>query len=146
MVMKIQGYDFPEDLYYDRHHSWARLEGNVVVQGLTELGQALAMDIIFIGLPRVKRDAQQGQTLFSLESGKWVGRIPAMVSGTVMEVNSDLEESAQDIHNFPYESGWILKINMSNPAELETLDRPASKDFETFVAGEIEKYKKVLKK
>ena len=144
--MKINGFDYPEDLYYDRYHSWAKVEGNQIIQGLTDLGQALAQDIVFVGLPRLNRPAKQGETLVSLESGKWVGRVPAIVSGTVSAVNSALEDNAADIHNAPYTDGWIIRIECADLSEERNLLRADSIEYETFVNAEIVKYKKVLKR
>ena len=88
--MQISGYEFPDDMYFDELHSWARVDGNVVTQGLTEFGQAIAQEIVFVESPRSGREVEQGQTFMSMESGKWVGRIAATASGEIAEVNEEL--------------------------------------------------------
>lgn len=143
--MNIAGFEFPDDLYYDKQHGWARVEGNVVVQGMTDFGQRIAQEIIFVETPRVGREVQQGQTLMSLESGKWVGRVPAMVSGKIIEVNEELEWEPNLINESPFDKGWLVKIEMSNPAELENLMRADSPEFKAFIEEETEKYKDLLK-
>jgi glycine cleavage system H protein len=70
--MNIAGIEFPEDLYYDTQHNWARVEGDVVVQGMTDFGQ----QIVFVEMPRMGCEVEQGETFMSMESGKWVGRTP----------------------------------------------------------------------
>lgn len=142
--MQISGYEFPDDLYYDKLHSWARVEGNSVTQGLTVFGQAIAQEIVFVEVPRAGRNVEQGQTFMSMESGKWVGRIAAMVSGTITEVNEELEWEPTLVNESPYEKGWLVKIEMSNPAELGNLMKADSPEFKAFIEGEAEKYKDIL--
>lgn len=143
--MEIRGYDFPDDLYYDKQHGWARVEdGNVVTQGLTEFGQAIAQEIVFVEVPRAGREVEQGQTFMSMESGKWVGRIAALVSGSVAEVNEELEWEPALVNQSSYDQGWLVKIEMSNPSELDSLLRADSPEWRTFVEEEADKYKDIL--
>jgi glycine cleavage system H protein len=142
--MKISGFDFPDGLYYDKLHGWARVEGNVVTQGLTEFGQALAQEIVFVEAPRTGRDVEQGQTFMSMESGKWVGRIAPLVSGTISEVNEELEWEPTLVNESPYEDGWLVKIEMSDPAELDNLMKADSAELKAFIEEEAEKYKEIL--
>jgi len=142
--VQIEGYEFPDELYYDDHHGWLRVEGNVATQGLTDLGQRLAKKLIFVDLPRPGRTIGQGDTLVSVESHKWVGRLPAMISGTVIAANNELEWSADLVNTSPYEAGWLAKLELTNPAELEGLMRSQDPKFAEFVRTEIEKHKKVL--
>ena len=143
--MNIAGFEFPDDLYYDKQHGWARVEGNIVVQGMTDFGQKIAQEIVFVEIPRVGREVQQGQTMMSLESGKWVGRIPAMVSGKVVEVNEELEWEPNLINESPFDEGWLVKIEMIDPAELENLMRADSPEFQAFIEAEAVKYKEILR-
>lgn len=142
--MQISGYEFPDDMYYDELHSWARVEGDVITQGLTDFGQAIAQEIVFVESPRTGRDVEQGQTFMSMESGKWVGRIAAMASGKIVEVNDELEWEPDLVNTSPYEEGWLVKIEMSDPAELENLMKADSSELKAFIEGEAEKYKDVL--
>lgn len=142
--MQIAGFEFPNDLYYDRQHNWARVEGSTVVQGLTDLGQKLAREIVYAEIPPVGRVVSQGQTFMSLESGKWVGRVPAMVSGKILAVNEELEFEPSLINQSPFDQGWLVKIEMSNPTELNNLLRADSPEFQSFVEGEVAKYKDIL--
>jgi glycine cleavage system H protein len=142
--MEISGFKFPDHLYYDDQHGWARVEGNIVVQGMTDFGQAIAQELVFVESPRVGREVEQGQTLLSLESGKWVGRIPAMVSGVVTDVNEELEWEPDLINRSPFEEGWMVKIEMSDASELENLMKPGSPEFGAFIESEAEKYAELL--
>jgi glycine cleavage system H protein len=142
--MQISGYEFPDDLYYDKLHSWARVEGNVITQGLTEFGQAIAQEIVFVEAPRAGRDVEQGQTFMSMESGKWVGRIAALVSGKISEVNEELEWEPTLVNESSFEDGWLVKVEMSDAAELDNLMKADSAEFKAFIEEEAEKYKDIL--
>ncbi len=141
--MKLAGYEFPDDLYFDSHHGWARLEGNRVTQGLTGLGQALAKEIGYVDLPRSGRRVMQGDPVMSIESGKWVGRIYASVSGKVVEANNALTDAPDLINRAPYTEGWLLKMDVLNLNELQKLWRASDPALAEFVQSEIRKYHKI---
>jgi len=142
--MQIAGVEFPDDLYYDRQHNWARVEGNTVVQGMTDFGQRIAKEIVYVEIPPVGKAVAQGQTFMSMESGKWVGRVPALVSGKIVAVNEELEFEPSLINQSPFDQGWLVKIEMSNPAELSNLFRADSPEFRAFIEEEAAKYKALL--
>ncbi len=114
--MEVQGYNFPDDLYYDKNHFWARVEGDVVVMGTTDLTQKLAGEITYVEIPDEGDEVTQGKPFGSIESGKWVGRVYAPVSGEVSEANEDLEDEPELINQDCYGKGWICKIE---PSDLE---------------------------
>jgi glycine cleavage system H protein len=87
---------------------------------------------------------EQGQTFMSMESGKWVGRIAALTSGKIAEVNDELEWEPTLVNDSPYEEGWLVKIEMSDPAELNNLMKGDSPELKTFIEEEAEKYKEIL--
>lgn len=142
--MQIAGFEFPDDLYYDKQHNWARVEGNIVVQGMTDFGQRIAKEIVYVEIPPVGKAVTQGQTFMSMESGKWVGRVPALVSGKIVAVNEELEFEPSLINQSPFDQGWLVKIEMSNPAELNNLFRVDSPEFRAFIEAEAAKYKDLL--
>ncbi|MGQ9676157.1 MAG: glycine cleavage system protein H [Chloroflexota bacterium] len=144
--MRIDRFEFPEDLYYDRQHGWGRVVGNRLVQGLTDFGQTIARQIVFVEIPRLGRQVQQGQTFTSLESGKWVGRLPALASGTIAAANEALEDEPELVNDSPYEDGWIAQIEMSDPAELDKLMRADTDEFRAFIEQEMQKHAKLLGK
>ena len=142
--MKIAGIEFPEDLYYDKQHNWARLEEDVLVQGMTDFGQRIAQEIVFVEMPRVGREVQQGETFMSMESGKWVGRIPAMVSGKIAEANEELEWEPMLVNESPYDEGWLVRIETSDASELDDLMSADSAEFKAFIEKEAEEYAEIL--
>jgi len=142
--MQISGYDYPDDLYYDELHGWIKIDGDVATQGLSSFGQAIAQEIVFVEAPRVGRDVEQGQTFMSMESGKWVGRIAALVGGKIAKVNEELEWEPDTVNKSPYDEGWLVKIEMSDPSELENLMTADSAKLKGFIEQEAEKYKDVL--
>ena len=140
--MNIDKYEFPDDLYYDKEHNWARVEGNVATLGLTDFGQDLAGEIVYVEAPRVGRDIEQGAPFMSLESGKWVGRVKAILSGKITEANEELEWESTVVNESPYEDGWFVKIEVGNPGEVEGLMRAGDAEFAELIAAEREKYDK----
>ena len=138
--MEIDGYSFPEDLLYDGEHNWARLEGNTATIGLSDFGQDLAGEIVYAEVPRVGREIAQGEPFMSLESGKWVGRVKAIVSGKILEANEEIEWESTIINEDPYGEGWFARIELSGePTGLLKASDPA---FAEFIAAEREKYGK----
>jgi glycine cleavage system H protein len=140
--MNIDKYEFPDELYYDKEHNWARVEGNVATVGLTDFGQDLAGEIVYVEAPRVGREIELGVPFMSLESGKWVGRVKAILSGKITEANEELEWESTVVNESPYEDGWFVKVELSNPGEVEGLLRAGDSDFAELIAAEREKYDK----
>ena len=139
--MEIEGYLFPENLYYHREHFWARVEGDRVVVGSTDFAQKLAGDIVFIELPAAGRAVEQGKPCGSMESGKWVGRVYAPLSGKVESSNGELEDSPELINKSPYEKGWMFKMIPSNLQE-ELKNLMTLSNLREFIKSEIERIKK----
>ena len=142
--MKIGEYEFPDELYYDRNHGWARVDGNMVTQGVTEFAQKISKEIVYVEVPRVGRAVEQGKTFMSMESGKWVGRIDAMVSGKIAEANEELEWDVTPINEDPFNEGWLARIEASDQKELDNLLKASDAEFKAFIESEIEKYKDIL--
>jgi len=138
--MKIDQYEFPDDLVYDKEHNWARIEGDTATIGLTAFGQDLAGEIVYAEVPRVGRDLVQGEPFMSLESGKWVGRIKAIVSGKIAEANEEIEWESAVINQDPYGAGWFAKVQLAG--EPQGLHKPDDPDFGAFIAAERAKYGK----
>lgn len=142
--MEIEGYKFPDDIYYHKEHYWAKADGDKVIIGTSDFAQKLAGQIVYVELPSVGRMVEQGKPFGSMESGKWVGRIYAPVSGKVEVCNQELEDTPELINESPYEKGWICKISPSNlQAELQNLMKGDS--LKEFIKTEIERVKKMSK-
>ena len=137
--MEFEGYYFPDDLTYEKNHFWAKIEGDLVVTGATEFISKQAGEITFVDLPQEGDELTQGKPYGSIESGKWVGRIYAVVSGEIVEVNSVLEDEPEKMNESPYGEAWICKIRPSNmEAEMAALMRPDD-TFTAFIKEEIRK-------
>jgi glycine cleavage system H protein len=136
--MEVKGYNFPDGLYYDKNHYWARVEGDLVVMGTTDLTQRLAGEITFVDVPGEGDDVTQGKPFGSIESGKWVGRIYAVVSGEVAEGNEALEDEPELINQDCYGAGWICKIKPADLAgELAGLMQGAA--YQSWIEAELVK-------
>ncbi|MCL7452685.1 MAG: glycine cleavage system protein H [Anaerolineae bacterium] len=138
--MQIGEYNFPDDLLFDKEHSWARIEGTTATIGMSDFGQDLAGEIVYAEVPRVGREITQGEPFMSVESGKWVGRINAIVSGEIVEANEEIEWESTLINEDPYGEGWFAKVEISG--EPEGLMKPSDPEFATLIASEREKYGK----
>ena len=139
--MEIEGYFLPDNLYYHKEHFWAKVEGNTVIVGTTDFAQKLAGQIVYIELPSVGKVIEQGKPCGSMESGKWVGRVYAPISGKVESFNEALEDSPEFINESPYEKGWMFKVNPSNLQE-ELKNLMQGKNLEEFIKSEIVRIKK----
>jgi glycine cleavage system H protein len=140
--MKIAQYEFPDDLYYDKEHNWARVDGNTATIGMTDMGQDLANEIVYVEAPRVGREIENGKPFMSLESGKWVGRVKAILSGKIAEANEELEWESTIVNEDPYGDGWFAKVELTIPDEVEGLLRASDPAYAEFIAAEREKYDK----
>ncbi len=139
--MNISGYEFPDDLYYDKNHAWARVDGKTVTQGFTDFAQKLAKEIAYVEMARTGRDVPQGQPVMSIESGKWVGRVLAIVGGKVAAINEELEFSPTLINESPYDKGRLVKIEAGNLDDLKGLWHANDPALAELIKSEIAKYK-----
>ena len=139
--MEIEGYVFPDDVYYHKEHFWAKVAGSIVIMGTNDFAQKLAGQIVYVELPSKGKVLEQGKPCGSMESGKWVGRIYAVLSGKVESVNQDLEENPELINDNPYEKGWICKINPSNLQE-ELKNLMQGDVLKEFIKSEVLRVKK----
>jgi glycine cleavage system H protein len=109
-----------ENLKYSEDHEWVKVEGNVAVIGVTDYAQKELGDITYADLPDVDDEVTAGEEFGALESVKASSELLAPVSGTVIECNEELEDAPEKINEDPYGT-WIIKIEMSDPAQLEDL-------------------------
>lgn len=111
----------PAGLKYTKEHEWIKVEGNVGIVGITFFAQDQLGDVVFVELPAVGRTLKQNEQFGVVESVKTVSDLYCPVSGKVVEVNSELESAPELVNQGPYEQGWMLKIELSNPAEVDAL-------------------------
>ncbi len=122
-MVEIDGNNLPEELYYTKDHTWARVEesGSVTV-GMDAFGAKAAGNIEFIDLPMEDDEFEAGEAFGSLESAKWVGGLLMPVSGTVTEVNENIEDELGLLVKDPYGEGWLIRVKPSNlKDDLKTL-------------------------
>lgn len=112
--MQVLDYDVPEDLYYSREHEWVRVEGKKAVIGITDYAQKSLHEVVYVETPKVDSQIEQFQTIGSVESVKSVSDIFTPVSGKIIEINSELDESPELVNEDPYGKGWIAKIQLLN--------------------------------
>ncbi|MEE9259379.1 MAG: glycine cleavage system protein GcvH [Nitrospinaceae bacterium] len=116
--------EFPKDLLYTMEHEWVRVDGNKVVVGISEFAQDQLGDIVFVELPRVGTTLTRENTFGVVESVKTVSDLCVPVSGTVTAVNPDLEAQPELVNAEPYGKGWMIEIELSDPAETGQLLSP----------------------
>ncbi len=128
--------EFPEDVKYSKEHEWVLVEGNVATVGITDYAQDQLGDIVFVELPAVGDKVSREDAFGVVESVKAVSDIYAPVTGKVLEVNDDLPDNPEILNEDPYGDGWIIKIEMSDPDEID--DLLSSTEYEEYVAEEKE--------
>ncbi len=115
------GNSIPGDLKYSTEHEWLRIEGDIARVGITDYAQDQLGDIVFVELPKVGKVLKQGEEAAVVESVKAASEIYAPASGTVTEVNTALSGEPGLINPAPETDGWIYKLSLATPAELDTL-------------------------
>lgn len=111
----------PADLKYARTHEWVRIEGDLVVTGISDHAQAELGDLVYVEAPEVGSHITASEQAGIVESVKTASDIHAPVSGTVVEVNTDLEDDPDFVNEEPYSKGWIYKIKPDNMSDVEKL-------------------------
>ncbi|CXS00847.1 TPA: glycine cleavage system protein GcvH [Staphylococcus aureus] len=111
----------PNELKYSKEHEWVKVEGNVATIGITEYAQSELGDIVFVELPETDDEINEGDTFGSVESVKTVSELYAPISGKVVEVNEELEDSSEFVNESPYEKAWMVKVEISDESQLEAL-------------------------
>lgn len=134
----IKGYNMPDDLYYHKEHSWARIDGTRVTVGMSDFFQKEAGDIVFVDLPEQEDEVSQGEVCGKIQSRKWIGKLVAPVSGQIVEINEDLEDDASQINTDPYGKGWILVIE-ANDLDSDLPRLIHGEDVADFIEREIKK-------
>ena len=113
--------EVPEELKYTKEHEWIRVEGSEVVIGITDFAQNALTDVVWVELPEDGATVSSMESFASVESVKSVSEIYAPVGGEVVGVNENLEDAPELINDDPYGDGWICRISVSDPSELDTL-------------------------
>jgi len=120
-----EGDPVPEGLLYTKDHEWVRMEGPVAVVGITDHAQRALGDLTYVELPAPGKEVKRGQEIAAVESAKAAADVFAPLSGTVIGVNSTLEDAPEKINADPYTEGWILKLSPFDESEAASLLTPA---------------------
>lgn len=123
--------NFPENVKYSTDHEWVRVEGNEAYIGITDFAQVELGDIVFIDITTEGETVEQGEVFGSVEAVKTVSDLMMPVTGEVLEVNEELDGAPELVNKEPFEGGWIIKISLQNPEEVDALMSAA--DYKEFI-------------
>ena len=127
----------PEDSRYAKSHEYVHVEGDVGTIGITDYAQKELGDVVFVELPQVGTQLELGDELGSIESVKAVSELFAPVSGEVVEINESLAEKPELVNTDPYGDGWMIKVKLSAPDEVDEL--MSAEDYEDYIQTEAGK-------
>ena len=113
--------NFPANLRYTKDHEWVSLEGNIATIGITEFAQSELGDIVYVDVNTVGKPLQAEEVFGTVEAVKTVSDLFLPVAGTVIEVNAGLEKAPELVNNDSYGEGWMIKMTVNNPADVEAL-------------------------
>ena len=113
--------DFPENVKYSQDHEWIRVEGQEAYIGITDFAQNELGEIVYVDIPTVGETLESGEIFGSIEAVKTVSDLLMPVSGKVQEMNAKLDDAPELVNKDPYGKGWIIKISIQKPEELDNL-------------------------
>lgn len=113
--------EFPGTLRYTKDHEWIKVEGNTATIGITEFAQGELGDIVFVDIDTVGKALGANEIFGTVEAVKTVSDLYLPVSGTITEVNADLEAAPENVNTDPYGKGWMIKMELDNPADVDAL-------------------------
>jgi glycine cleavage system H protein len=121
-MVKVESYEVPEGLYFSKDFEWVKIEGDKILMGITDYAQKSLREIVYAELPSVGAEVKQGEPYGTLESVKAVTDLVAALSGTIQEVNDEVQSKPETLNEDPYTKGWLLVVKPSNlQAELANL-------------------------
>ena len=123
---------YPTNYRYTKEHEWIDAQGDIAKIGITDYAQHELGDVVFVELPAAGKKVEAGKTFGSVESVKAVSDIYAPVSGEVVEANGELQNKPETINNDPHGAGWLIKIKLANPADVNALMDAAA--YEKFIS------------
>lgn len=126
----------PEDLHYSKDHEWVRVEGDVAIIGITDYAQNSLGDVVYVELPKNGETFAANESFGSVESVKAVSEVFSPVSGSVVQVNESLNDEPEKVNSDPYGEGWMIRLKMENPGEVDSLLTAA--EYEDFTKAEKE--------
>ena len=112
---------YPDDLKYSKEHEWVRMEDNIAQIGVTVFAQDSLGDVVFIDLPDVGTEVRQFEKFGEIESVKAVSDLFSPIAGTIVDANSAAIDNPETVNTDPYGSGWLIKVEISDPPQLDEL-------------------------
>ncbi|KUG08206.1 glycine cleavage system protein GcvH [Solirubrum puertoriconensis] len=113
--------NLPSTLKYTKEHEWIRVEGDVAYVGITDFAQKELGDIVYVDIDTVDKEVSKDEVFGTVEAVKTVSDLFSPLTGTVLEVNPALGDAPETVNSDPYGDGWMIKISISNPAEIDEL-------------------------
>ena len=113
--------NFPKNLRYTKDHEWIKLDGNIATIGITDYAQRELGDIVYVEVETVGKSLKAGDVFGTVEAVKTVSDLFLPVDGTVTELNAALANSPESVNNDPYGEGWMVKMKVNNPGDLDAL-------------------------
>ena len=128
--------NIPDDLHYSKDHEWVRVDGDVAVVGITDYAQDSLGDVVYVELPKAGDDFAANESFGSVESVKAVSEVFSPVSGEIVGTNEALGDTPEKVNQDPYGDGWMIRIKMANPGEVDSMLTAA--EYEDFTKAEKE--------
>jgi glycine cleavage system H protein len=128
--------NIPEDLHYSKDHEWVRVDGNIAIVGITDYAQDSLGDVVYVELPKAGEKFAANESFGSVESVKAVSEVFSPVSGEIAETNDSLTDEPEKVNTDPYGDGWMIRVTMSAPGEVDSLLTAA--EYEDFTKGDTE--------
>ncbi len=125
--------NIPADLKYTKDHEWIKVDGDMVIVGITDFAQRELGDIVYVEVESVDEEIEEGEVFGTVEAVKTVSDLFMPISGTVIEFNEDLESEPEAVNEDPYDKGWMIKIK---PADMSSVDNLLSADAYKDLIGE----------
>jgi glycine cleavage system H protein len=126
----------PENLHYSKDHEWVRVDGDIAIIGITDYAQNSLGDVVYVELPKPGEDFSANEPFGSVESVKAVSEMFTPVSGSVVEINETLSDEPEKVNSDPYGEGWMIRVRMATPGEVDSLLTAA--EYEDFTKAESE--------
>jgi glycine cleavage system H protein len=126
----------PEDLHYSKDHEWVRVDGNEAIIGITDYAQNSLGDVVYVELPKPGDSFASNESFGSVESVKAVSEVFTPVTGEVVRINESLADEPEKVNGDPYGEGWMIRIRMSHPGEVDSMLTAA--EYEDFTKAETE--------
>ena len=113
--------NFPDNLHYTKDHEWVRIEGDIAIIGITEFAQSELGDIVYVEIETLNQHLGANAVFGSVEAVKTVSDLFLPVTGTIIEVNTELNNQPELVNSDPYGEGWMIKVKVDNPADVNGL-------------------------